>query len=123
MPSRGEETIMDRKGVERVCLALKGVTLDHPWGDDHDAYKVGGKMFALTGGMGGLSFKVSDIAFEVLTESGRARPAPYLARAKWVHLDDPNDWPEGELIVQLRAAHTLIAAKLPKKVRIDLGLA
>jgi hypothetical protein len=39
---------MDRKGVKRVCLALKGVTLDHPWGADHDAYKVGGKMFALT---------------------------------------------------------------------------
>ncbi len=73
---------MDRKGVGRVCLALNGVTLDHPWGGDHDAYKVGGKMFAMIGSMGGLSFKASDIAFEVLTESGKARPAPYLARAK-----------------------------------------
>src|SRR5882672_6554725 len=98
---------MDGKGVARVCLALKGVTLDHPWGDDHDAYKVGGKMFALIGGLGGLSLKVSDIAFEVLTEGGRARPAPYLARATWVHLDNPDDWPEDELAVQLRAAHTL----------------
>jgi predicted DNA-binding protein (MmcQ/YjbR family) len=114
---------MDRKGVARVCLALKGVTLDHPWGDDHDAYKVGGKMFALIGAMGGLSFTVSDIAFEVLTKSGRARPAPYLARAKWVYLDNPDDWPEDELAAQLRAAHNLIAAKLPKKVRTGLTLA
>ena len=67
---------MDREGVGEVCLALPGVTLDHPFGDDHDAYKVGGKMFALVGGMGALSFKVSDIAFEVLTGEGRARPAP-----------------------------------------------
>ncbi|MEO3434473.1 MmcQ/YjbR family DNA-binding protein [Inquilinus sp. CAU 1745] len=113
---------MDRKGVGRVCLAFTGATLDHPWGEDHDAYKVGGKMFAMIGAMGGLSFKVSEIAFEVLTESGRARPAPYLARAKWVHLDDPNDWPDDELADHLRAAHTLIAAKLTKKVRAELGL-
>jgi predicted DNA-binding protein (MmcQ/YjbR family) len=114
---------MDRKGVKRVCLALKGVTLDHPWGDEHDVYKVGGKMFAMIGSQGGLSLKVSGIAFEVLTETGRARPAPYLARAQWVHLDDPSDWPKDELVAQLRSAHSLIAAKLPKKVRTELGLA
>lgn len=113
---------MDRKGVGRVCLALKGVTLDPPWDQDHDAYKVGGKMFAVIGAMGGLSFKATEIAFEVLTESGRARPAPYLARAKWLHLDDPDDWPDPELADHLRAAHALIAAKLTKKVRAELGL-
>lgn len=107
---------MDRQGVGRVCLALKGVTPDHPWGEDHDAYKVGGKMFALIGALGGLSFKASDIAFEVLTQSRKARPAPYLARAKWGHLDGPNDWPDDELADHLQAAHTLIAAKLTKKV-------
>ena len=59
---------MDRAGGGKVCLALPATTLDHPFGDDHDVYKVCGRMFALVGGMGGLSFKVSDIAFEVLTE-------------------------------------------------------
>lgn len=114
---------MNRKDVKRVCLALKAVTLDHPWGDDHDVYKVGGKMFAMIGSQGGVSMKVSDIGFEVLTESGRARPAPYLARAKWVHVDDLNDWPRDELVAQLRAAYGLIAAKLGKKTRAALGLA
>ena len=114
---------MDRTGVGKVCLALPGATLDHPFGDDHDAYKVGGRMFAIVGGMGGLSFKVSDIAFAVLTEEGRARPAPYLARAKWVHLEDPADWPDDELAEHLTIAHGLIAAKLPKKQGAALGLA
>ena len=113
---------MDRQGVKQVCLALPAATLDHPWDPDHDAYKVGGKMFAVIGGMGGISFKVSDIAYEVLTESGRARPAPYMARAKWVNLDDPADWPDDELAEHLRIAHALIAAKLTKKARRDLGL-
>lgn len=63
---------MDRLGVGKLCLALPGAVLDHPWGDDHDAYKVGGKMFALVGAMGGLSFKASEIAYEALTQTGRA---------------------------------------------------
>ena len=113
---------MDRAGVGRVCLALPGVTPEHPFGDDHDVYKVGGKMFAMVGGMGGLSFKVSDIAYEVLTESGRASPAPYLARAKWVHLANPADWPDDELAEHLRIAHGIVAAKLTRKARAELGL-
>jgi len=104
-------------------MALPAVTLDHPWDPDHDAYKVGGKMFAVIGSMGGLSFKVSDIAYEVLTESGRARPAPYMARAKWVNLEDLSDWPEDDLAEHLKIAHGIIAAKLTRKVRRELGLA
>jgi predicted DNA-binding protein (MmcQ/YjbR family) len=113
---------MDRAGVGGVCLAFPGVTVDHPFGGDHDAYKVGGKMFAIIGAEGGLSFKVSDIAYEVLTETGRAAPAPYLARAKWVHLADPAAWPEEDLADHLQTAHALIAAKLTKKARAELGL-
>lgn len=113
---------MDREGVCRVCRALPGVTLEHSFGDDHDVYKVGGKMFAIVGGEGALSFKVSDIAYEVLTESGRARPAPYMARAKWVNLENPSDWPDDELAEHLAIAHGIVAAKLTKKARAGLGL-
>lgn len=114
---------MDRAGIRTVCLALPATTLDHPWGEDHDVYKVGGRMFAIVGSMGGLSFKATEIAFEVLPASGGARPAPYLARARWLHLDDPGVWPDDELADHLRIAHALVAAKLPRKLRIALGLA
>lgn len=114
---------MDRAGVGRVCLALPGATLDHPFGDDHDAYRIGGKMFAMVGALGGVSFKVSDIAYAVLTETGRARPAPYLARAGWVNLPDPADWPDDDLAHHLATAHALVAGKLTKKARAALGLA
>lgn len=113
---------MDRDGVGRVCLAMPGVMLDHPWDEGHDAYKVGGKMFAVVGGMGSLSFKASDIAFEVLVEEGRARPAPYMGHNKWLNLELPCDWPDEELAEALRNAHALIAAKLTKKARRELGL-
>lgn len=113
---------MDRAGIGRVCRALPAVTLEHSFGEDYDVYKVGGRMFALVNGNRGLSFKVSDVAYEVLTESGRAAPAPYLARARWVHLENPGAWPEDELAEHLAIAHGLIAAKLTKKTRAELGL-
>jgi predicted DNA-binding protein (MmcQ/YjbR family) len=80
-------------------------------------------MFAMVGGHGGLSFKVSDIAYAVLTESGRAVPAPYLARAKWVHLSNPADWDPVELAEHLASAYGIVAGKLTRKARAELGLA
>lgn len=113
---------MDREAIGKACLALPGVTLDHPFGDDHDCYKVGGKMFVMVGGEGSVSFKASDIAFEILTETGKARPAPYLARAKWVNLPEPDAWGDEELAEHFAIAHRIVAAKLTKKARADLGL-
>ena len=91
------------------------------WGAD-EVYKVGGRMFAVTGPSGGCSLKVTDIAFEALTESGRARPAPYLARARWVHFDDVGALDAEEMTDWLATAHALVAAKLTRKARRDLGL-
>ena len=113
---------MDRDAIRAACLALPHVTMDHPFGPHNDAYRIGGKMFVIVGETGGVSFKVSDIAYAVLTETGRATPAPYLARAKWVHLADPGDWPDEELADHLKSAHALIAARLTKKARAELGL-
>ena len=113
---------MDRAGIGKTCLALPGVTLDHPFGDHHDAYRIGGKMFVMVGDQGGVSFKVSDIAYEILTETGKARPAPYLARAKWVNLPEPDAWDGEELAEHFAIAHRIVAAKLTKKARAELGL-
>ena len=116
---------MDRAGIGRVCLALPGTTLDHPFGDHHDAYRVGGKMFVMVGDTGGVSFKVSDIAYEVLTETGRARPAPYLARANWVNIETPDqapDWTDEDMAGHFASAHAIIAGKLTRKQKAELGL-
>ena len=96
--------------------------MDVQWGADH-VYKVGGRMFAVLGpSEHGVSLKVSDIAFEALVETGVARPAPYLARAKWVRFDDLADVDAAEMADWLATAHTLVAAKLTRKHRAELGL-
>jgi predicted DNA-binding protein (MmcQ/YjbR family) len=80
-------------------------------------------MFAGTdGGYSNLSFKATDIAFEALTGTGRARPAPYMARAKWVMFDDLAGLDAGEVRGWLRTSHELVAAKLTKAQRKALGL-
>jgi predicted DNA-binding protein (MmcQ/YjbR family) len=99
--------------LEACALSFPGATKVVQWGGS-DVYKVGGKIFAIVGLGGRLMFKATDLAYEVMTESGMARPAPYLARAKWVSLDEPADW--------LKTAHALIAAKLTRAKRKELGL-
>ena len=104
-------------------MALPGATMDVQWGDDH-VYKVGGKMFCATdGAYSNLSFKATDIAFEALTATGRARPAPYAARFKWVMFDDLAALDPGEVEGWLKTAHGLVAAGLTRKARAGLGLA
>jgi predicted DNA-binding protein (MmcQ/YjbR family) len=110
---------LTRAELEPAALALPAVTKVVQWGGS-DVFKVGGKVFAIAGDEA-VSFKVSEIAFLVLTESGVGRQAPYCAKGQWVAVsygaaDDADfaDW--------LATAHSLIAAKLTKKARVELGL-
>jgi predicted DNA-binding protein (MmcQ/YjbR family) len=110
-----------REEIEAFAMGLPATTKVIQWGGS-DVYKVGGKVFAICGLSGGVSFKVTPIGFVVLTEGGPGRQAPYCAKGHWVNVDldgapaeDLQDW--------LRTAHSLIAAKLTKKARAELGLA
>lgn len=113
---------MTPKQVEAAALALPGATLSIQWGNDR-VYKIGGKMFAAMGGdkAPSLSFKVDDVAFEMLTERKGIIPAPYLARAKWVQLTTLDAMDAEEIRGRLAQAHRIIAEKLPKKSRPDFS--
>lgn len=114
---------MTKDELHAAAMALPGATLNVQWGDDH-IYKVGGKIFAgCDGGYTNLSFKATEIAFEALTETGRARPAPYMARAKWVRFDDLAALDADEVRGWLATSHALVAAKLTRAVKKALGLA
>ncbi|WP_426443322.1 MmcQ/YjbR family DNA-binding protein [Bradyrhizobium genosp. P] len=116
---------MRPKTFETHCLHLPATTKVVQW-EGTSVFKVGDKMFALSGGFiersGGFMFKTSTMAFQLLIEQGFARPAPYLARAKWVQLVGNSALPDAELKAYLDQAHALIAAKLTRKSRKALGL-
>ncbi len=115
---------MTPAAFDKACLALPGAALSVQWGGSH-VFKIGGKMFAIRSGAAtqdGIAFKASDLAFEVLTQTGRARPARYLARAKWVGFSDLSALDDEEVADWLRNAHGLVAAKLTRQTRAALGL-
>jgi predicted DNA-binding protein (MmcQ/YjbR family) len=112
---------LTREEIEAFAMGLPAVTKVIQWGGS-DVYKVGGKVFAMCHPSGGLSFKVTPIGFVVLTEEGPGRQAPYCAKGHWVNvaLDGA---PDEDLADWLRTAHSLIAAKLTKVLKRELGLA
>ena len=40
---------MSRQTVNAICKTFPGAEVSDPWGGGHDAWKVGGKMFAVDG--------------------------------------------------------------------------
>ncbi|MFC4527846.1 MmcQ/YjbR family DNA-binding protein [Dyella halodurans] len=112
------------KQLEQCCGRWPGVTRDIKWGGDL-VFSVGGKMFVVTpldGTEGGrLSFKVEDERFLELTDQPGIIPAPYMARAHWVSVIEPQRFATAELEAFIRQAYTLVRAKLTKKVQADLG--
>jgi len=117
---------MSPKLFEKHCLRLPHATKNVQW-EGTSVFKVGGKMFAIAGGFiesfgGGFMFKTSDMAYAMLIEQNLARPAPYLARAKWVQLVSKDALPDPELVGYLIQAHALIVARLTRKLRKELGL-
>jgi predicted DNA-binding protein (MmcQ/YjbR family) len=108
------------------CRALPATTYVNQWGGSH-VWKVGGKVFAIAGGQDNrpsFTFKVSDIAYEMLKDRPGLRPAPYLASRgmKWIqHFARPG-LSDAALRDYLRQSHVIVSQGLSKKRRIELGL-
>lgn len=105
---------------------MPGAQVSDPWGGGHDAWKVGGKMFACVGAVGdGVSLKTADVeTATALIEMGRGIKAPYFHRS-WLHVPfdrvGAEDITEAELAERLETSYALVRAKLPKKVQATLG--
>ena len=110
---------MDRARVNAICAALPGAEVSDPWGGGHDAWKVGGKMFACIGASGeGVSVKTADTdTAAMLIDAGVGRRAPYFHRS-WILMPWSAD--DDEMAHRLRVSYDLIRAKLPKKVQATL---
>lgn len=110
--------------LQALCGQWPGVTRDTKWGVDM-VFSVGGKMFAVMpsdGSEGGrLSFKVDDDRFLALTDQPGIIPAPYLARAHWISITEPQRFATAELAAYILDAYTLVRAKLTKKLQAELG--
>ncbi|WP_417461452.1 MmcQ/YjbR family DNA-binding protein [Kordiimonas sp.] len=125
---------MTREEFDEYCKALKATTHVVQWGGA-SVWKVGGKIFAICSNWGSddkrsdaddaasrISFKCSDLSYQILCELEGIVPAPYLARAKWVQLQSADALSNDDLKSYIADAHGIIAAKLTKKMQAELGL-
>ena len=109
------------------CASLPAATHVVQWGGAH-VWKVGGKVFAIGGWNDGeglaVTFKCSDIAFDILQEQPGLRPAPYLASRgmKWIQRQTRQSMDDEALRDYVRESHRLVALKLTRLVRKEIGL-
>tara|TARA_R110002124_G_scaffold81486_2_gene214780 strand:+ start:48347 stop:48715 length:369 start_codon:yes stop_codon:yes gene_type:complete len=109
------------------CRTLPATTHVVQWGGA-DVWKVGGKVFAIggwnAGNLAGITFKVSEFAYDVLRYMPGLRPAPYLASRgmKWIqHYAEPG-LSDSDLKDHLAESHRLVSLGLTKKLQKELGL-
>lgn len=105
-----------RARVAAICSALPGSEVSDPWGGGHDAFKVGGKMYACIGAITpGVSVKCADIeTAEMLKQVGAAAHALYFHKS-WVLVAEDAD--ADELRHRIETSYDLVRAKLPAKLR------
>ena len=103
------------------CATLPGAELEDPWGGGHDAWKVGGKMFACIGvANDGVSVKTPDIeTASLLIEMGRAERAPNFhkswVRVPWGLID------ADEMEDRLNTSYEIVRSGLTKKFQATLA--
>lgn len=113
---------MTTEKLQKYCMTFPGAHEGVKW-EDHLCFMVAEKMFCMTGftDAANVNFKVSDEEFETLCEREGIVPAPYLARNKWVSVIRRNALKPKEWEYYLRNSYELVKAKLPKKIREQIG--
>lgn len=121
---------MDAERARAFLLTLPHVAETLQWGDNLVFWvgdkSIGGKMFALVNlsadAHGVISFAAGPERAPELLEMEGFYPAPYLARAHWVATADWSVLRLADWQAELRNAHAVIFAKLPKRTRDVLAL-
>ncbi|WP_028103338.1 MmcQ/YjbR family DNA-binding protein [Pseudoduganella violaceinigra] len=113
---------MNLNKAKEFCRTLPGTTEDIKW-ECNLVFSVGEKMFAAMDANDkakAISFKVDDDRFLELTDRDGIIPAPYLARARWVRVEDLSKLPDAEAKALLKRSHELVFAKLTKKLQREI---
>lgn len=118
---------MTRSEFDRFCASLPHTSRVVQWGGS-SVWKVAGKVFAIggwdDGGVLGVTFKVSELGFEILKDQPGCRPAPYLASRgmSWIQRVSAKAMNDNALKDHLKESYRLVVLGLPKAKQQALGL-
>jgi predicted DNA-binding protein (MmcQ/YjbR family) len=108
---------MNIETLQSICKKFPAVTEDIKWGHDL-CFLIAGKMFCVTSlePPFTVSFEVRAEEFEELSSSAGIIPAPYMARNKWIQVQDKDRFSKKEWEHFIRQSYELKKAKLSKKL-------
>lgn len=113
---------MTVEGIQSLCNKLPGVTEDIKWGHDL-VFSVGGKMFCVVGldqQPTSASFKVADEDFDEMATRNGFKPAPYMAKYKWIWVDDIKRLKQKDWKTVVETSYKLVKSKLSAKVQKEI---
>ncbi|MEO6731052.1 MAG: MmcQ/YjbR family DNA-binding protein [Ferruginibacter sp.] len=115
---------MNVEELQALCKSLPSATEDIKWRHDL-VFSVGGKMFCVIGldqSPTTASFKVQDEEFEDMCNREGFKPAPYVAKYKWVFIDDIKKMSKKDWKHYVSQSYDLVKAKLSAKIKKQLGV-
>lgn len=115
---------MNIEQLQTICKSLPQVTEDIKWHNDL-CFCIGGKMFCVVGlnqSPTSASFKVLEEEFEEMSTRPGLRPAPYVAKYKWVSVEDINTLTVKEWEHYTAQSYKLVRDKLSPKIKKEIGL-
>jgi predicted DNA-binding protein (MmcQ/YjbR family) len=113
---------MHIEDIQAICEKMPQVTTDIKWRHDL-VFSIGGKMFCVVGldqSPTTASFKVTEEEFEEMCNKPGFKPAPYVAKYKWVFIDDINKMNNTAWKKYLLQSYELVKARLPPKIKKQL---
>ena len=105
-------------------MSLPAATEDVKWGHDL-VFSVGTKMFCVVGldqQPVSASFKVQEEIFDEMCSREGFRPAPYMAKHKWVWVDDIRRMKKKEWEQCIPSSYEIVKHNLTAKVKKELGI-
>ena len=111
----------------KFCGSLDHTSRVVQWGGAY-VWKVAGKVFAIGGWNDDdylfVTFKTSEVSYELLKEQDGLRPAPYLASRgmKWIQRTSPETLDDSGLRDYIRESYRIVSLGLSKKKQRELGL-
>lgn len=115
---------MTIEDIQQLAGKLPAVTEDIKWGHDL-VFSVGEKMFCVLGldqEPTSASFKVKDEDFDEMCARTGFKPAPYMAKHKWVWVDDIKRIKKAEWKTILSNAYERVKSTLTAKKKERLML-
>lgn len=116
---------MDLESFRDLCLGLRGAAEGYPFGGDVLVFKVGGKIFALTGlaDFASVNLKCDpEKGVELRERYPAVQPGYHMNKKHWITVILDGSVPDRELKAWVVNSYALVVKSLNKSDKLRLGL-